>query len=91
MNNYAWNCAEQMINLDHAAEIAARAVTLTKSDGDKAMVLDTEAAVEFARGRRDEAIALEEQAVGLLKNANPKQRKPYDEALEKYRGKTAAQ
>lgn len=91
MNNYAWNCAEQMINLDHAAEVAARAVTLAKSDGDKAMILDTEAAVQFARGHRDQAIALEEQALGLLKDANPKQRKPYDEALKKYRGKGAAQ
>ena len=85
MNNYAWNCAEQKINLDHAAGVAEKAVALAKNDGERAMYLDTEAAVEFARGARERAITLEEQALGLLKGAPAKERKTYEEALAKFK------
>ncbi len=85
MNSYAWLCAEKKINLDHAAETAAAAVALAKTDGDRAMYLDTQATVEFERGNAKEAIALEEKALGLLKEATPKERKGYEETLAKFK------
>jgi Tfp pilus assembly protein PilF len=91
MNNYAWICAGQGINLDHAAQVAARAVALAPNDGEKSMYLDTEAAAEFALDHRDRAIVLEEEALGLLKNASPKERKTYEEALARYKAPHAAQ
>ncbi len=85
MNSYAWSCAGQKINLDHAAEAAARAVALTSDGAEKAAYLDTEAAVEFARGGRERAIALQEEAIALLQGATAKERKPYEEALARYK------
>ena len=89
MNNYAWGCAEQGINLEHAREIARKAVGLARKNDDRAMFLDTEAAVEFALGNSDGAITLEQQALDLLHDASPKARKPYDEAMAKFRAATS--
>jgi thioredoxin-related protein len=85
MNNYAWTCAGKKINLDDAAATAAAAVALAKTDGDRAMYMDTQATVEFERGNAKEAIAIEEKALGLLKDATPKERKGYEETLARFK------
>jgi tetratricopeptide (TPR) repeat protein len=85
MNNYAWECAGAKINLDHAAEVSKKAVSLAKTDNERAMLLDTQATVEFERGNTKEAIALEEKALSYLKNATPKERKEYEASLEKFK------
>ncbi len=90
MNNYAWNCAEQKINLDHAAEVAKNAVGLADTDGKRAGYLDTHATVEFARGNAKQAITLEQQALDLLKDAPAKTRKPYEDAMAKFKAGTAS-
>jgi thioredoxin-related protein len=84
MNNYAWTCGEQEINLDHAAEVAKRAVTLSTKGSDRAMVLDTYATVQFHRGHIDEAINLEQKALSLLTDLPPTKKKEYEASLDKF-------
>jgi thioredoxin-related protein len=90
MNNIAWNLAGQKVLLDYAAKLSAKAVSLAKTDDEKAMYLDTQATVEFNRGNVTQAIAIEEQALGLLKNAPEKTRKDYETTLAKFKAGTAA-
>ena len=90
MNNIAWNLAGQKVMLDYAAKLSAKAVSLAKTDDEKAMYLDTQATVEFTRGNVPQAIAMEEQALGLLKNAPEKTRKDYEATLAKFKAGTAA-
>jgi thioredoxin-related protein len=85
MNNYAWTCAGKKLNLDHAAETARAAVALASTDGERAMFLDTQATVEYVRGNVKDAVALEEKALGLLKDAPPKERKEYEDTLAKFK------
>jgi len=85
MNNYAWLCFQNTVDLDHAALVAEKAVSLAATNDEKAMYIDTQAAVEFARSHNDRAVALEQQALGLLQGASEKDRKPYEEALAKYK------
>lgn len=90
MNNYAWGCAENGINLDHAADVAKKAVELSTKDADKASYLDTYATVEFARGNTDKAIALEQQALDLLKNVPGAKLTGYEKSMAKFKsGKKA--
>lgn len=84
MNNYAWACAENRVNLDHAAEVAGRAVALATAD-QKASFLDTQATVEFGRGNVDDAIRIEQEALDLLKNVPDAKKKDYLEAMAKFR------
>jgi thioredoxin-related protein len=91
MNNIAWTLAGQKVLLDYASKLAGKAVSLAKTDDEKAMYLDTQATVEFNRGNAPQAIAMEEQALGLLKNAPEKTRKEYEATLAKFKtGTTAA-
>jgi thioredoxin-related protein len=83
LNSYAWTAQENEVNLDHAAEIAGKAVAMTPDSGRKAAYLDTQATVEFKRGDVAGAVTLEQTALNLLKD--PKKRKPYEAALEKFR------
>ncbi len=85
MNNYAWGCAEAGINLDHASAVAHQAVALASNPGERAMYLDTFAHVEFKRGNVRDAISKEQEALDLLNGASPKERKPYEEALAKFK------
>ena len=90
MNDYAWDCAGNVVNLSHAAEVVKKAIDLTQKDDEKASYIDTYAAVEFARGNTDQAITLEQQALDIVKTvpgANPKE---YEKAMEKFKaGKKA--
>ncbi|RPH37431.1 DUF255 domain-containing protein [bacterium] len=90
MNNIAWNLAGQKVMLDYAAKLAGKAVSLAKTDEEKAMYLDTQATVEFNRGNATQAISMEEQALGLLKNAPEKTRKEYEATLARFKAGTAA-
>jgi thioredoxin-related protein/Flp pilus assembly protein TadD len=91
MNNYAWGCAENGINLDHAVLMAKKAVDLAVKDGDKAGYLDTYATVEFTRGNTDEAVALEQQALDILKNVPGAKLGEYEKAMTKFKsGKKTA-
>jgi thioredoxin-like negative regulator of GroEL len=85
MNNIAWNLAGQKLLLDYSANLAAKAVSLAKTDEEKAMYLDTQATVEFNRGNVAKAISLEETALGLLKDAPEKTRKEYESTLAKFK------
>jgi tetratricopeptide (TPR) repeat protein len=85
MNDYAWGCAENEVNLDHAVGFAKQAVELAIKDGDKAGYLDTYATVEFARGNVDEAIALEQQALNILKNVPGAKLGEYEKAMAKFK------
>lgn len=85
MNNYAWTCAEESLNLDHAADVAKQAVNLTKKDGERASYLDTQATVEFVRGNVEEAIRLEQQAMDILKTVPGAKMKEYEESMTKFR------
>jgi thioredoxin 1 len=90
MNNIAWNLAGQKVLLDYAATLAGKAVALAKTDDEKAMYLDTQATVEFNRGNASGAISLEEEALGLLKNAPEKSRKEYEATLARFKAGAAA-
>lgn len=90
MNNVAWNLAGQKVLLDYAASLAEKAVSLAKTDEEKAMYLDTQATVEFNRGNGTKAVAMEQEALGLLKNAPEKTRKGYEETLAKFKAGTTA-
>jgi tetratricopeptide (TPR) repeat protein len=91
MNNYAWGCAENSINLDHAAEVAKKAVDLSTKDADKASFLDTYATVEFAKGNTDKAIALEQQALDILKKIPDAKLTEYQRSMAKFKmGKKGA-
>ncbi len=90
MNNIAWNLAGQKVMLGYAGKLAGKAVSLAKTDEEKAMFLDTQAAVEFNRGNASRAISIEEQALGLLKNAPEKTRKEYEETLARFKAGTTA-
>lgn len=85
MNNYAWSCAENLMNLEHAATVAARAVTLATDNGEKASYIDTQATAVFGLGKIEDAIRLEEQALTLMKDAPPKDRKTYEDTLAKFK------
>lgn len=88
MNNYAWECAQRKMNLEQAEAASGKAVGLASSGTERATYLDTEAAVKFAMGKSADAVKLETEAFELVKDAPAKDRKPYEEALAKYKGAT---
>ncbi len=63
LNEFAWWCFEQRLNLDEAAALATTAADLAPKGSDRANVLDTLAEIRNAQGRRDEAIATEQKAL----------------------------
>ena len=88
MNNYAWSCSERRFDLAYAAEVAKKAVELTSHAEKKASYLDTYATVKFAQGKTDEAIALEQQAMDLLRTVPNAKKKPFEESMAKFRAAT---
>ncbi len=85
MNNFAWNCAQQRINLDYAAEVAKKAVGLAANTEDKASYIDTYATVRFVQGDVDEAISLEQNAIDLLRSVPNVKMKPFEETMMKFK------
>jgi thioredoxin-related protein len=91
MNAYAWGCAENGINLEHASEIAKAAVEIASAAEDKASYLDTYATVEFARGNTEKAVTLEQQALDLAKTIPNAKLTEYEKTLAKFKnGKQGA-
>lgn len=85
MNNYAWACAENGIDLDHASEVIKQAVNLATKDGEKASFIDTYATVEFARGNTEQAIELEQRALDILKNVPGAKLAEYEKSMAKFK------
>lgn len=65
LNNFAWWCFENTVNLEEAEEMALRGVELATSDGQRANILDTAAEICNARGNCEEAIARIKEAIAL--------------------------
>lgn len=85
MNDYAWTCAENGINLDHASEVIKKAVELTTKEGDRASFIDTYATVEFARGNTNQAIDLEQHALDILKTVPGAKLAEYEKSMAKFK------
>jgi|WetSurMetagenome_2_1015567.scaffolds.fasta_scaffold101306_2 thioredoxin-related protein len=85
MNAYAWGCAENGVNLDHAAAVAQKAVEISTKPDERASYLDTYATVEFARGNSARAIELEEQALATAKTIPNAKLTEYEKALAKFK------
>jgi tetratricopeptide (TPR) repeat protein len=81
LNGFAWWAFENQVNLKEAEELAAKGVKLAPAGADKAMVLDTLAEIQFARGEKAEAVKSAEQAV----NEHP-EKEYYKKQLDRFRG-----
>jgi tetratricopeptide (TPR) repeat protein len=58
LNNFAWWCFENQVNLDEAEGLSRKSVELAKPGREKAMNLDTLAEIVNAKGRTREALEL---------------------------------
>lgn len=65
LNEFAWWCFENDVNLAQAEEMALKAVELAEDDSQRANILDTAAEICNARGNCDQAIARIKQAIAL--------------------------
>ncbi len=65
LNNFAWWCSENDINLEEAGELAMRGIKLAETDTDRANILDTAAEICNKLGNCEEAVANMERAVEL--------------------------
>jgi len=65
LNNFAWWCFENDINLEEAMELAIKGADLSPDDATRANILDTAAEIAFALGKVDKAVELETEAVKL--------------------------
>ena len=79
LNQFAWWCFQNGVNLDEAETLIVQAVDLAGDDGEKARCLDTAAEISLARGRTDEAVARAQRAVELQP-----ERQEYKEQLAKF-------
>ncbi len=66
LNNFAWWCFENDLNLEEAQQLALKGVELADSDGNRANILDTVAEICNKLGNCDEAVAHMERAVELV-------------------------
>lgn len=57
LNEFAWWCFENELNIDEAESLARRGAELAEDGSEKAMILDTVAELCFLRGDCDEAVA----------------------------------
>ncbi len=85
LNDFAWWCFENKVNLEEAEALARKGVELASSGREKAMVLDTAAEICNLRGSCKDAVALIEQAV----KEDPKS-EHYPKQLERFRKELAA-
>ena len=65
LNEFAWWCFENDINLEEAEELALKGVELATTDGERANILDTAAEICYARGNCEEAVARIKRAIEL--------------------------
>jgi tetratricopeptide (TPR) repeat protein len=88
LNNFAWWCFENGVNLEEAEELALRGIELATSDGQRANILDTAAEIGNARGKCEEAIARIRRAIALNpdKEYFQKQLVRFEEILKEKQG-----
>lgn len=65
LNQFAWWCWENDVNLEEAEALVLRAVELAEDAGDRANYLDTAAEIGLKRGNGEQAIARIKQAIEL--------------------------
>ena len=65
LNQFAWWCLQNDVNLEEAEVLVMRAVELSEADGDRANYLDTAAEICLKRGNCEEAIARIRKAIEL--------------------------
>ncbi len=65
LNNFAWWCFENDVNLDEAGELALKGVELADTDGQRANILDTVAEICNKLGNCEEAIGHMQRAIEL--------------------------
>lgn len=65
LNEFAWWCFENRINLEEAEGLALKGAELASTDSERANILDTAAEICLARGNCDDAIARIKQAIEL--------------------------
>ncbi|MBN1824910.1 MAG: hypothetical protein JW958_01505 [Candidatus Eisenbacteria bacterium] len=65
LNQFAWWCFENAVNLEEAEALARRGAELAESDGHRASILDTVAEIVNLRGDPAEAVRLIERAIEL--------------------------
>lgn len=65
LNEFAWWCFENDVNLDEAQDMAMKGIELAATDSERANIMDTAAEICNALGNCDEAVALMETAVEL--------------------------
>ncbi|MCP4290695.1 MAG: hypothetical protein GY780_02515 [bacterium] len=65
INNFAWWCFENSINLEEAKDLALKAVELAPDAGQKANILDTAAEICNAMENCEQAVELMQKAVEL--------------------------
>ena len=65
LNDFAWWCFENDLDLAEAEQLALRGAELAEDDGTRANILDTAAEIGNARGDSDAAIARIKQAIAL--------------------------
>jgi hypothetical protein len=63
LNEFAWWCFENEVNLAEAETLARKGVELAESSSQRAMILDTVAEICHLRGKCDEAVSLMAEAV----------------------------
>jgi tetratricopeptide (TPR) repeat protein len=81
LNQFAWWCFENDVNLDEAFQLAMKGADLAGDDGTRANILDTAAEIAFKLGKVDKAIELETEAVKLAPD-----RDGFKQTLEKFQG-----
>lgn len=80
LNNFAWWCFEENLNLSEAKTLAAKGVALANPGPDKAMILDTLAEIVFQLGDSKEAASIMEKAIREDPNS-----KHYPKQLDRFR------
>ena len=65
LNQFAWWCCENDVNLDEASAMVMRAVELSDDDSDRSNYLDTAAEICLKQGNCEDAIARIKQAIEL--------------------------
>jgi tetratricopeptide (TPR) repeat protein len=63
LNQFAWWCFENNVNLEEAAQMAQKALPLCQPGREEAMALDTLAQIQFKQGKKEKAIATMEEAI----------------------------
>jgi tetratricopeptide (TPR) repeat protein len=84
LNEFAWWCFENKLNLKEAESFARHAVDIAEPGETKAMILDTAAEICFARGNKGDAAKFARMAI-----TEAPANKYYPKQLEKFEGNKA--